>query len=105
MSEKPSLLERMVRRRFAKTIGEPRTDRPSGVLKTLVRQVSGEGYDRSPCPHSLVLWDTVADPQRPDDPHRVRTRRTEVRCERPDGHRHGREALEREHSGASGVTW
>ena len=81
-----------------------RTKRPSGLLKELLRRTEGSAYDRSPCPHVLTVWDEVPDPQRPEDPHRSRTRRTLVPCERPGAHVHEQVDAARVHSGA-GQVW
>lgn len=66
--------------------GRPRSKRPSGLLKEATYVTVGEAYDRDPCPHSLITWDTIADLERPDDMGRLRTRATEHRCERPGAH-------------------
>lgn len=82
-----------------------RTRRPSGLLKGLLSVFQGSAYDRDPCPHAHITHDLIADPQRPDDLHRARSRRTEWRCERPGGHVHGKTAAERLHADAAGRTW
>jgi hypothetical protein len=55
-------------------------------LREATNRSVGSAYDRDPCPHSLITWDAIPDPARPDDPSRARARRTQSRCERPAGH-------------------
>lgn len=104
---RPSVLARLASRMFGQgwSVGAPRTKRPSGLLKEALSRTVGDVYDRSPCPHSLVAWDEIDDPQRPSDPYRRRTRRTELSCERPAAHVGERTEAARLHAGAGGRTW
>lgn len=85
--------------------GPRRTSRPSGKLKDATYVVLGDPYDRLPCPHSIIRWHSIPDPQRPDDPTRMRARRTELRCERPGVHIADADVDYRLHRSGSGDRW